>query len=390
MFSRDSLKGLKILVVDDQSSIRRTIRNILRYEGGCRDIKEAEDGEKALAMLRQDPFDLIICDWNMPRLNGLDLLRLIRDDDQLKSLPFLMVTGEVDAATMTEAAETSVDSYVIKPFGPRTLMEKVNQVISRKKLPTQTDISLNLAMTYLESGEYDKAMDQAQAAAKLDPGSPRTYYTAGLIFAAKGEYQKAEKVFLKALDISPRYVRALDRLVKLYEQMGTPEKGLVHLEAAAEISPRNVDRQIKLGEMVLTQGEQDKARQIFSFVQRISDQNTAQVSKRIGDIYLNNKMYVDAAVVFEKSAALAPKDAHVYNCLGISYRKSKRYDDALASYQKALSLTPEDEVIYYNIGRIYLEMGNKQSATESFQKALNLNPDFPEAKEVLEQLNRKK
>ncbi|MBF0476524.1 MAG: tetratricopeptide repeat protein [Deltaproteobacteria bacterium] len=379
------LGRLKVLVVDDQALMRRTIKSILR-QAGIEDIKEAEDGVVALRMLQQDTYNLVISDWNMPRMRGNELLRSIREDDQLKDIPFLMVTGEMDEAVVGEAGETNVGAYILKPFGAKTLLEKVAQLINRKKSPSKIDSCLQLAMTHLEAGEYDQALDQVQAARAINRNSPRVLYVSGLIFEAKKEHKKAERVYLKALELSPKFVKAHERLSYIYELAGKTDKVVEHLMRASEINPRNIDRQLNLGEKLLEQGDPDKAKEIFKHTQRISDVTTAELTKRIGDIYLKKEMISEAIDAYEKTAELLPDDVYVLNRMGISYRKLGEWDNALKVYKKALELCPEDENIYYNVGRTYLEMGNKYRALDYFEQALKAYPDFAEAKAVIQKL----
>jgi len=119
----------KILVVDDFSTMRRFIRNILD-QLGYREVEEADDGDSALEKLRGTRFDLVIADWNMPRMNGLDLVKAIRADEGLKTIPVLMVTAEASKENIIEAVKSGVSGYVVKPFSSDVLKEKIEKVLS--------------------------------------------------------------------------------------------------------------------------------------------------------------------------------------------------------------------------------------------------------------------
>jgi two-component system chemotaxis response regulator CheY len=121
--------GAKILVVDDFSTMRRFIRNILD-QLGYREVEEADDGDSALEKLRGTRFDLVIADWNMPRMNGLDLVKAIRADEGLKTIPVLMVTAEASKENIIEAVKSGVSGYVVKPFSSDVLKEKIEKVLS--------------------------------------------------------------------------------------------------------------------------------------------------------------------------------------------------------------------------------------------------------------------
>ena len=123
-------KNMKILIVDDFSTMRRIIKNLLK-DLGFANIQEADDGSTALPMLQQGDFDFVVTDWNMPGMQGIDLLRAIRADANLKHIPVLMVTAEAKKEQIVAAAQAGVNGYVIKPFTAATLKEKLAKIFER-------------------------------------------------------------------------------------------------------------------------------------------------------------------------------------------------------------------------------------------------------------------
>ena len=123
---------MKILVVDDFSTMRRIVRNLLielGFSGPL--IEEADDGESAITKLRKTSFDLLVTDWNMPNMTGIELLRTIRADESLKRLPVLMVTAENNREQIIAAAQAGVNGYIVKPFAAVTLEEKLARIFER-------------------------------------------------------------------------------------------------------------------------------------------------------------------------------------------------------------------------------------------------------------------
>jgi two-component system chemotaxis response regulator CheY len=120
---------MSILVVDDFSTMRRIISNVLR-QLGYENIIEAEDGTKALAVLETQPVDFVITDWNMPQMSGLDLLKAIRANKDKKHIPVLMVTAEAMQENIIAAAQAGVNNYIVKPFDAKTLSEKINKIFA--------------------------------------------------------------------------------------------------------------------------------------------------------------------------------------------------------------------------------------------------------------------
>jgi len=119
--------NMKILVVDDMSTMRRIVKNIVKQLGFA-NVDEAENGQEALVKLRAESFGLVISDWNMPVMTGIDLLRAVRADDKLKAIPVLMVTAEAQKENLVEAIQAGVSNYIVKPFTAEILQEKMNKI----------------------------------------------------------------------------------------------------------------------------------------------------------------------------------------------------------------------------------------------------------------------
>ncbi|MBU2546835.1 MAG: response regulator [Proteobacteria bacterium] len=121
-------KDLRILVVDDFATMRRMIKNILKQLGYTH-IEEADNGQAAWSLLETREIDLVISDWNMPTMTGLELLKAVRSDERFKDLPFIMVTAEGQQENVIEAAQNKVSQYVVKPFNADTIAGKIESVI---------------------------------------------------------------------------------------------------------------------------------------------------------------------------------------------------------------------------------------------------------------------
>lgn len=121
---------MRILVVDDFPTMRRIIKNLLA-ELGFSNISEADDGATALPLLKNEHFDFLVTDWNMPNMSGFELLKAVRADSKLGKLPVLMVTAEAKRDQIVEAAQAGVNGYIIKPFTAETLKEKLDKIFER-------------------------------------------------------------------------------------------------------------------------------------------------------------------------------------------------------------------------------------------------------------------
>ena len=123
-------KNMKILIVDDFSTMRRIIKNLLRDLGFTNTV-EADDGTTALPILQTGTIDFLVTDWNMPGMTGIELLRAVRADEKLKTIPVLMVTAEAKRDQIIAAAQAGVNGYVVKPFTAVALKEKIEKIFER-------------------------------------------------------------------------------------------------------------------------------------------------------------------------------------------------------------------------------------------------------------------
>lgn len=122
--------SMKLLVVDDFSTMRRIVKNLLKQIGYV-NIEEAEDGVQAFSKLKAGSIDFIISDWNMPNMDGLELLKNVRNDPQLKDIPVLMVTAEAEKEKVVAAIQAGVNNYIVKPFTGEVLKEKIDKILEK-------------------------------------------------------------------------------------------------------------------------------------------------------------------------------------------------------------------------------------------------------------------
>jgi two-component system, chemotaxis family, chemotaxis protein CheY len=122
--------NMKVLIVDDFSTMRKIVRNIIK-QIGFKNIIEADDGKSAVKELKKGKVDLILCDWNMPEMSGIDLLKTVRSDGGLKDIPFVMITAEAQKDYILEAVKEGVSNYIVKPFTAETISEKLTKIFGR-------------------------------------------------------------------------------------------------------------------------------------------------------------------------------------------------------------------------------------------------------------------
>ncbi|HKK89913.1 MAG TPA: chemotaxis response regulator CheY [Desulfobacteraceae bacterium] len=120
--------SIKVLIVDDFATMRRILKNILK-QIGFKNLLEADDGTTALEVLEKQSVDLVISDWNMPKMTGLELLKAVRAHERYAKVPFLMVTAEAQKQNVIEAVQAGVSNYVVKPFTAEAISEKLEKIL---------------------------------------------------------------------------------------------------------------------------------------------------------------------------------------------------------------------------------------------------------------------
>jgi CheY-like chemotaxis protein/Flp pilus assembly protein TadD len=376
-------QNLTLMIVDDQMVVRKMIRDMLR-KIGYRNFIMADDGDTALSKLKTNHVDLLLCDWNMPRMTGVEVLNQIRTDEGLKDLPFIMVTGEVAEPTVAQAIEGEVDAYLLKPFTSDSLQRKIEEVLERRRHPSPAEIHINLGQVYLKGRQYDQALTEFMKARELNPKSARPLTWIGRAYEEKGELDTARQFYKQAVTLVPKYIRAQDCLARVYMALGKPDLAAGHLQAAVRISPRNVPRQLNLGQALLLAGRLEEARKILTAITRLVEaKDRPEVARQVGEILLEAGLDADAETAFLEGIESDPDDLHLYNRLGIAFRKQGKTREAIDNYRRALDIDPENEILYYNLARAYHEGGDLDLAGVSIKRALNLNPDFEEAQDFL-------
>ena len=375
-------KNMQVLVADDSLNMIRTLANMLRLLG-YENIIRVDDGDKAIAKLNSTRVDLVLCDWNMPHAKGIDVLRFVRDDDRLRHLPFIMITGEVDLQTVAEAGEVEVDAYLLKPFTRDDLKSRIDEVLLKKQTPAPIDVHLSVAKVYREARQYGLAMEELKKALKLNPRSPRVMYAVGEIQEAQGELEGATKYYARSVEFGNLFLKGHEALARIYEAKGDLEKATEHLKTAVKISPKNVPRQLTLSQTLLKSGQTMEAHKILKIVMQLADRNRAEVAFQVGEMYLAAGMAEEAQHVFGQALEDNPKAIHIYNRMGIALRRQKKFREAIDNYLIAIRMDQENEGLYYNLGRAYYDAGDKDRSVAAMKRAVALNPDFGEAREFL-------
>jgi len=373
-----------MLVVDDMPGIRRMLRQMLILLGVTGRIGEANDGVEAWDILRDISYDVVICDINMPRMNGLELLRTMRSHPRYLTTPFLMITGEVSEDVVAVAAESEVDSYLLKPFQTSGLESRLVEIIRRKLQPSGGESLFLQALKFKLAGQPDQALPLL--AKLLKPPykvQAKTLNLVGECLQSQGDHLQAAEYFSQAMSMNPNYLKTYQNLAELMESNGHLDQARLFLEKAQALSPLNTDRLFHLGQICLQTGEHEQAQKYLQKCLKNGHNFTNSRRQEAAETYLEAGMSAEAEKLFTESIEEDPQNVHLYNRLGIALRQQQKHHTALDCYHKALKIDPNSEKIYYNLGILYFDLGDKEKSLDAFRQALRIRPNFPEARDFL-------
>jgi two-component system chemotaxis response regulator CheY len=381
----DQLFGpLNVLIVDDMPTIRRMVRHMLLLLGVKGDIQEAGDGQEAWDVLQVRSFDLVVCDINMPRMNGLELLRCLRAAPRYHTTPFLMISGEVSEDFVAASAESEVDGYLLKPFKIDSLEGRLRAIIVNRYRPSQGETLFRKANELLLGGASREAL------AVLEKLTEPPFRQQAKVYNLMGECHRslrsdedAAGCFTQALEINPKYLRAYQNLAALRESQGDLASARGYLEEARKLSPLNPERLFTLGQLCLKDGAPEEARQFLEASWRFGQNVPAARRSEMAETFLAAGLNQVAEELFRQAIDAAPGDVHLYNRLGVALRRQQKHQQALEYYQQALKLDARNEKVHFNLGVLYFDLGEKDKALDAFKTALNIRPQFAEAQDFL-------
>jgi tetratricopeptide (TPR) repeat protein len=377
--------NLTALVVDDSFNMRTTVKKMARTLG-FGEVMEAGSGTKALELISQKVVDLILCDWNMPGLKGIDVLKFIRSKPETKNIPFIMVTAEMSEAVVAESAESEVDDYLVKPFSLNELDTRIQRILKRQEEISEIDLLLKKGTAFITTSQFEQAGEAFRKALQLNPKSPRTLYSIGKLYMNQGLDGRAKEYFERAVHFSPTFLKGHQALADLHQALGNSDDYIHHLEQAIKISPRNLERKIMLGDAYTQNGDYDQAKAIFEQVLEEATTQYSEIAEKVGEALLNMGSYEVAEKAFSRALDASPHNVLLFNKLGIAFRKQGKFDKAVRNYIRAIEIAPDDEKLHYNLARAYMESGEPANARTSLEKALAINPRFKDAKSLLAKL----
>ncbi|HQI81020.1 MAG TPA: tetratricopeptide repeat protein [Deltaproteobacteria bacterium] len=330
--------GIRILIIGPNAFLHKNLTAMLA-KIGCTSVEHTDDGPSGWELIKRINPGIVIAQWEMPEMNGLALLRVIRSDTYYADTPVVLWTNEITRSDVIKAGEAGVNAILVEPLSVDILENKLRLIMEFDMSPSakKARAILEKGDAYMRAGVFDRALQEYENVLTILE-SAEVYYNIGYIKTAQGEYDEALAAFRKATQINQLFAKAYQAMAEVYIKMGNNEMAEKYLNMA-------------------------------------------------GEIFLERDMHDQAESIFNEIISLNPNTTNVYNSLGIIYRRQNRHADAVKVYQKAVKIDPEDENIHFNMGRAYLEMGQNHLARECFIRALRINPEFETAAAMMKAID---
>jgi tetratricopeptide (TPR) repeat protein len=334
-----------MLVVEPQGELRRTIVTMLK-QGGAGSVQGIPNGEEALEYIVQSPVDMIVSEWKLPKMNGIDLLRDIRNSPLTAIIPFVLLSnqGDLKEGDYAEAGDYDVDGFLIKPLNQQDLGGLVEDVLAKNAEFLEPSIHLARARAFVDVGEAEEAENEIVSAQEVGAHIARVWVDSGGLFEELGESEKARESYQKATEVDKECAKAYEGMANILEVEGKTEEAYAMLQKAVELSPQNRDRQFKMAKQLMEHGDEDAARIALHHALE-SEPDAASQSAAAAEFF----MEIGRADLAEAEYAFAleadPSNVHYFNRLGLAFRRQKKYKDAIANYRKAITVAPDDAEI---------------------------------------------
>ena len=344
---------LRMLAAADDNLTRRGVAAMAKA-AGIETVHVAADGKDAFEILLSSPVDFIISDGDMPRLDGLELLRAIRNKPVFKLVPFLIVSTDEDPGAVTEAEEYGADGHLPKPFTQNLVETRVQEIIETRASLLPFHTLLSRASAFSDIGASEDASKELSVLRNMQPKNAGIRVETGEVYQQMSEHDAAKDCYKTAIAIDEKFVRAYDLLGVILLKEGKTDEALETIRFATRISPRNRDRHQLMGKILLARGDTEGARNAFHRSVARSSSKGSQ-SAAVAELFFISGRADLAEEEYNAAIEAEPDNMRFYNRRGIVLRRERKHKEAIDNYRLAQKLSPRDPVACYNLARAFIE-----------------------------------
>nr|BFD33250.1 hypothetical protein GTC16762_28680 [Pigmentibacter ruber] len=380
-------EDLSFLVVDESEAIRTTVSAGLKALG-FRYVTQATSSLSACEILKNRKIDFVICELEMSFLNGVDLLKEIRDSNELNKIAFLMMSGSVTKVNIALLAEYEIDGFLKKPFTLQALAQKIPICMQSYNNTNSIESKFQEAKSMIQKYDYEIAVNKYQLLLKKVPNSCRARVGLAICYRMMRNYQKAESMCRQAIEKNPVYVQAYDELGKIYVNMNKIEESIKVFKQAVTLSPSNPLRFERITSLLV---EKQRFKEAELFMESAASNGIVytNLNEQFAKILFYQKKLEKAAIYFEKALINDPNNRSLINLMGICLKDLNRYDDALKYYNMAIKAYPTDTKVLFNKALCFIEMKKFDKAKKLCEYILTLDPTNQKVINKIQEINLK-
>jgi len=378
---RQTKKTEELIVVDDLAPVREIVQFMLR-NNRYTNIRSLETAKLALSVLGSRRIALVITDWNMPNMTGIEFLIQIKSDPKLFHIPVIMISDERSNDKVLYAVEEGVDGFLVKPFSEHDLMKSVELALARRDPKNEIERKIFEMKGMKLAGNYREALELGFEILKVRNHPRVILMTCECLYHVE-EYDKAIAMMADT-EGDNRSSQHANLQGKIYMKLGQHAQGLRALEQSVKLNPLSHGRKIDLAGAYFTTGKIKEAERVIT---TIADRDLTDLSLvNIADLYLEQGDLEKAGAYLKRTVNPIPETVPVFNNYAVALRRVNRFEEAAEIYRKCLSINPDSDVLHYNLGLLYTKIDKCQEAREALSNALRLNPENQYAKALLQNI----
>ncbi len=370
-----------LLVVDDYPEMRDITRVMLR-DNAYGNVLTADCGSRALTIIESRAISLVITDWTMPNMTGIELLTHLKSDPKYFTIPVVMISDERDAAKVLYAAEEGVDGFLVKPFSEQDLINSIR--IALEKYNSKDEIEQKVVeMRRLKlSGNYQDALKAGFEILDVK-NHPRVLLMTCECLVKLKQYDKALSI-MADVDEEDRTSQHAKLLGQIHMNAGRYAQGILALEKAVNMNTLNNDLKIDLAVACFANENIEEAERVIQSVMnnRPTDLNMINIAR----IYLDRGDIDKAGSYLKLTVDPIKETVQVFNKYAVALRKLERFEDAAEIYRKCLKIEPDSDILHYNLAVLYTKTSQPGEARKSLSEALRINPENEYASSLLSRL----
>ena len=370
-----------LLVVDDLPQMRDMLRVMLK-KNGYANLSMAEGGKHALTHIASKHIDLVMTDWTMPNMSGIELLKHIKGDPNLYRIPVLMISDERASDKVLYAVEEGADGFMVKPFSENDLIKNIKLALAKSASMGELNEKISEMQRLKLSKNYREALELGFEILKRGKNQRVALMTCECLYQVE-EYDKAIGMIADT-DEKSRSSQHSNLLGKIHLSLKHYDQGIVALEQAVKMNPLNYERKIDLAGAYFAAGRKAEAEKVILGILSARPTDLELVS--IAQIYLDQDQMDKAGDCLKRTVDPIKETVPVFNNYAVALRRADRLEDATDIYLKCLKIDPDSDVLHYNLAVLYAKSNKFNEAKEAAANALKLNPDNEHAKDLLTKL----